>query len=142
MQSASLYLSAGNLSRTGFKSIAYLEDHIELWVDTRGASAWQLESSATLEGVKWQPLQALNGGNGWQQLLIPHTPRFLRLQSENSLWEFFSATYLRCIRGGRRFNSEPAMEYAGTYVLKQMDCVMTKNRIVPAPLHFPPLLCS
>jgi hypothetical protein len=31
------------------------------------------------------------------------------------------------------------MEYAGTYVLKQMDCVMTKNQVgfdSLHPLHF------
>ncbi|MDA7665892.1 DUF5011 domain-containing protein, partial [Verrucomicrobia bacterium] len=53
MQSASLFLGSGNSSRAGLngaiKSIEHRDNQIELWVDTRGASSWQLESNSTLE---------------------------------------------------------------------------------------------
>ena len=85
MQSASLYLGSGNRSRAGLngaiKSIEHSDNQIELWVDTRGASSWQLESSPTLEASQWQPLEVLGGAQAWQQVVIPHTDEthFLRL---------------------------------------------------------------
>ena len=85
MQSASLYLDSGNRSRAGLhgavKSIEHRGNQIELWMDTRGAPAWQLESSPTLEASYWQPLKVLDGGRAWQQVVIPHNDetRFLRL---------------------------------------------------------------
>ncbi|MDA7628298.1 DUF5011 domain-containing protein [Verrucomicrobia bacterium] len=85
MQSTSLYLGSGNRSRAGLngaiKSIEHRDNQIELWVDTRGASSWQLESSPTLEASQWQPLEVLGGAQAWQRLVIPHTDEthFLRL---------------------------------------------------------------
>jgi hypothetical protein len=85
MQSASLFLGSGNRSRAGLngaiKSIEHRDNQIELWVDTRGASSWQLESSPTLEDSQWQPLEVLDGAQAWQQVVIPHTEEthFLRL---------------------------------------------------------------
>ncbi|MDC0266542.1 DUF5011 domain-containing protein, partial [bacterium] len=85
MQSASLYLGSGNRSRAGLKgaikSIEHRDNQIELWLDTRGASSWQLESSPTLEASQWQPLEVLDGAQAWQRLVIPHTDEthFLRL---------------------------------------------------------------
>ncbi len=85
MQSAALFLGSGNRSRAGLngaiKSIEHRDNQIELWVDTRGASSWQLESSPTLEASQWQPLQVLGGARAWQQVVIPHTSEthFLRL---------------------------------------------------------------
>jgi hypothetical protein len=85
MQSASLFLGSGNRSRAGLngaiKSIEHRDNQIELWVDTRGASSWQLESSPTLEDSQWQPLEVLDGAQAWQQVVIPHTSEthFLRL---------------------------------------------------------------
>ncbi|MDC0264218.1 hypothetical protein OAL86_03855 [Verrucomicrobia bacterium] len=85
MQSASLYLDSGNRSRAGLhgavKSIEHRGNQIELWMDTRGAPAWQLESSPTLEASYWQPLKVLDGGRAWQQVVIPHNneTHFLRL---------------------------------------------------------------
>jgi hypothetical protein len=85
MQSTSLYLDSGNRSRAGLKgaikSIEHRDNQIELWLDTRGASSWQLESNSTLEASQWQPLEVLDGGQAWQRLVIPHTSEthFLRL---------------------------------------------------------------
>ena len=85
MQSASLFLGSGNRSRAGLKgaikSIEHRDNQIELWMDTRGASSWQLESSPILEASQWQPLEVLDGGQAWQRLVIPHTSEthFLRL---------------------------------------------------------------
>ena len=85
MQSTSLYLGSGNRSRAGLngaiKRIEHRDNQIILWLDTRGAPTWQLESSPTLAASQWQPLEVLDGGQAWQQLLILHTDEthFLRL---------------------------------------------------------------
>jgi hypothetical protein len=85
MQGASLYLDSGNRSRAGFKgaikTIVHRGNQIELWLDTRGAPAWQLESSSSLNAGEWLPLEVLDGGQPWQQVVIPHDEEmhFLRL---------------------------------------------------------------
>ena len=85
MQSASLYLDSDNRSRAGMsgsiKSIERRGDQIELWVDTRRAPLWQLESTQALESSRWSPREVLDGGQLWQQVVIPHTEemQFLRL---------------------------------------------------------------
>ena len=85
MRSTSIYLGSGNRSRAGLsgaiKSIEHRNSQIELWTDTRGAPAWQLESSSRLNPGEWLPLEVLDGGQAWQQLVIPHDGKmqFLRL---------------------------------------------------------------
>ena len=63
------------------KSIERRGDRIELWVDTRGALAWHLEATTTLESPRWSPREVLDGGQPWQQVVILHTEemQFLRL---------------------------------------------------------------
>ena len=85
MPSATLYLRHDDRSmaglRGGIKAIDFHERQIHLWVDTRGAQHWQLESASRLEPSKWSRLKILAGNERWQQLVLPHNEgmHFLRL---------------------------------------------------------------
>ena len=67
--------------RGGIKAIDFHGRAIHLWVDTRGAQHWQLESASRLEPSKWSQLKILAGNERWQQLVLPHNEGmyFLRL---------------------------------------------------------------
>jgi len=85
MPSATLYLRPDDRSmaglRGGIKAIDFHGRAIHLWVDTRGAQHWQLESASRLEPSKWSRLKILGGNERWQQLVLPHNEgmHFLRL---------------------------------------------------------------
>jgi len=85
MPSATLYLRPDDRSmaglRGGIKAIDFHGRQIHLWVDTRGAQHWQLESASRLEPSKWSRLKILAGNERWQQLVLPHNEgmHFLRL---------------------------------------------------------------
>jgi hypothetical protein len=82
---STLYLSSDDRSRAGLrgriKAIDFHGRQIHLWVDTRGAQHWQLESASRLESSKWSRLKILAGNERWQQLVLPHNEgiHFLRL---------------------------------------------------------------
>ncbi|MDB4718044.1 Ig-like domain-containing protein [Verrucomicrobia bacterium] len=85
MPSAALYLRPDDRSRAALrgviKAIDFHGHQIHLWVDTRGAQHWQLESASRLEPSKWSRLKILGGNERWQQLELPHNEgmHFLRL---------------------------------------------------------------
>jgi hypothetical protein len=85
MPGATLYLRPDDRSmaglRGGIKAIDFHGRQIHLWVDTRGAQHWQLESASRLEPSKWSRLKILAGNERWQQLVLPHNGgmHFLRL---------------------------------------------------------------
>ncbi len=85
MPSAALYLRPDDRSRAALrgviKAIDFHGHQIHLWVDTRGAQHWQLESASRLEPSKWSRLKILAGNERWQQLVLPHNEgmHFLRL---------------------------------------------------------------
>jgi hypothetical protein len=85
MPSATLYVRPDDRSmaglRGGIKAIDFHGHQIHLWVDTRGAQHWQLESASRLEPSKWSRLKILAGNERWQQLVLPHNEgmHFLRL---------------------------------------------------------------
>jgi hypothetical protein len=85
MPSATLYLRPDDRSKTGLqgmiKAIDFHGQQIHLWVDTRAAQHWQLESASRLESSKWSRLKILAGNEQWQQLVLPHNDgmHFLRL---------------------------------------------------------------
>ena len=85
MPGATLYLRPDDRSmaglRGGIKAIDFHGRQIHLWVDTRGAQHWQLESASRLEPSKWSRLKILAGNERWQQLVLPHNEgmHFLRL---------------------------------------------------------------